>query len=704
MRRIVACLSVAACVAGCGARTGLLAFSETDSNGGSAGHAEGGGGARASAGFGGTTVNGGASATGGTSSGGAGDSGGTLSGVAGFSVGGACGEACTLGQLTCLAGGIAKCAPAASGCAEWSAPATCAVNQVCQMNDHQAACVCSPNSQLVAGICTPIGVPRPIAPLSTATVTSAQPVLRWVLANGDDGAQVEICRDRACAQAVTTFSAAGASGTPPMALTRGVYFWRLRGSASGVVSMTTSPVWEFSVGARSASVNTSWGTSPDVNGDGYADVIVGAHNSLSSDGNAYLFLGGASGLASVPIAITPPAIGNGFRGPIASAGDVNGDGFADVIFAAIGPFNGPGGAYLSLGGPSGLATPLWLPSPGDPHGGFGFTVASAGDVNGDGYADVVIGALTQNSVSAYLYLGSSGGLATTPIPLNAPTVTNVFGYPAASAGDVNGDGYADVVIGVVHYSASKPGGHAYVYLGGPSGLSATPITLTDPGSDLSVGFGASVSSAGDMNGDGYADVIIGTQTEAGTVGDGKVYVYFGSSTGLESAPMTLAVPGGSNLGYGYGVVAAGDLDGDGFGDIAVGAPGVLNDIGQGYAYFGSSTGVRSGVITLPSTSSPSFACGITGAGDVNKDGFSELLIGTCGSQFEIGGVALYLGSSAGLMMPVQVQSPLGVGFDFGGDAIAIWTHAFGRGRWPLQHGPSWFEQRNPNSFHAAIPG
>lgn len=329
-------LIVAVCVAGCGARTGLLASSETASNGGSAGRDQGIGGVGATAGFGGTSPSGGGNI--GTSG-----NGGTASGGTGFPTGGACGNACAIGQLECLAGGIAKCVTSSDGCTEWSAPTPCAVNQICQTNNGQPSCACAPNSVLVAGVCTPVGVPRPIAPLSTATVTSQQPVLHWALAPGDAGAQVEICSDRACTQMVTTFNAVGSSGTPPAALTRGVYFWRLHGSTGGVVSTAASAVWQFTVGARSALVNASSGTTLDVNGDGYADVIVGAHADSSIGGNAYLYLGGANGLTTLPVAISSPTVGNGFSGPIASAGDVNGDGFADVILAAVGPYNGPGG-------------------------------------------------------------------------------------------------------------------------------------------------------------------------------------------------------------------------------------------------------------------------------------------------------------------------------------------------------------------------
>ncbi len=114
-----------------------------------------------------------------------------------------------------------------------------------------------------------VAAPRPIAPLSTATTTSQRPTFRWALAAGTDGAQVDICRDRACASVVTTFVASGARGAPSSALAAGVYFWRLHGAVNGAVGSDVSAVWEIAIGARSAPVDTSWGGGPDVNGDGY---------------------------------------------------------------------------------------------------------------------------------------------------------------------------------------------------------------------------------------------------------------------------------------------------------------------------------------------------------------------------------------------------------------------------------------------------
>ena len=135
-------------------------------------------------------------------------------------------------------------------------------------------------------------------------------------------------------------------------------------------------------------------TAGDVNGDGYADVVVGAYGYSSDTGRAYVYLGGASGLATTAATtLTGEATGNDFGDSVATAGDVNGDGYADVVVGAYGYSSGTGRAYVYLGGASGLATTAattWTGEATDNY--FGYSVATAGDVNGDGYADVVVGA------------------------------------------------------------------------------------------------------------------------------------------------------------------------------------------------------------------------------------------------------------------------------------------------------------------------
>jgi hypothetical protein len=168
-----------------------------------------------------------------------------------------------------------------------------------------------------------VAAPRPIMPLSTATVTSRRPMLRWALADGTDGAHVTICRDRACASVVAAFDAVGTSAAPAADLPPGVMFWRLQGRITGGVGTAVSPTWEFTVGARTAPVNTSWGATLDVNGDGYADLAVGAPGA----GQVEIYHGGANDrfTSSATTLRAPDAPSGRFGNAVASAGDVNGD-------------------------------------------------------------------------------------------------------------------------------------------------------------------------------------------------------------------------------------------------------------------------------------------------------------------------------------------------------------------------------------------
>jgi hypothetical protein len=223
------------------------------------------------------------------------------------------------------------------------------------------------------------------------------------------------------------FDATGSSARPSANLAAGLWFWRLVGRVGTSTGTQTSHVWQFSVGARSAAVDTSWGTILDANGDGYADLIVGA----LGVGRAYVYYGSATGVSATPTA--------------------------------------------TLTGPDGA------------DGRFGFSVASAGDVNGDGYADLVVGAYNVNSGTgrAYVYHGSASGVFATPsATLSGPDGTNgYFGYSVASAGDVNGDGYADPV--VLERFANSNTGRAYAYHRSASGIS---IAATTSRSDADGGF------------------------------------------------------------------------------------------------------------------------------------------------------------------------------------------------------------------------
>ncbi|MBP9826278.1 MAG: FG-GAP repeat protein [Thermoanaerobaculia bacterium] len=140
---------------------------------------------------------------------------------------------------------------------------------------------------------------------------------------------------------IATLDAIGANTRPASDLPTGTVFWRAFGRAGGSAGTVASATWQFTVGARSAPVDTSWGTTPDVNGDGYADVIVGAPNANGGAGRMHVYLGGARPLTTVPaMSLDGRATGDAFGTSVASAGDINGDGYADVVVGAPASYYG----------------------------------------------------------------------------------------------------------------------------------------------------------------------------------------------------------------------------------------------------------------------------------------------------------------------------------------------------------------------------
>src|SRR5439155_1548417 len=204
------------------------------------------------------------------------------------------------------------------------------------------------------------------------------------------------------------------------------------------------------------------------------------------EGRAYVYLGSASGLAtSAAWTAESNQAGSDFGSAVATAGDVNGDGFADVIVGAHLFSNGAsaeGRAFLYLGSASGPATTAaWTAESDQMTADFGFSVATAGDVNGDGFADVIVGAPSydngqMNEGRVFVYMGSASGLATTPAwSVESNQADSQFGYSVATAGDVNGDGYSDVIIGAYLYDNGQTDeGRAFVYIGSASGPATTP--------------------------------------------------------------------------------------------------------------------------------------------------------------------------------------------------------------------------------------
>jgi hypothetical protein len=435
--------------------------------------------------------------------------------------------------------------------------------------------------------------------------------------------------------------------------------------------LMTSPAWTAESNQASANFGVVVSTAGDVNGDGFSDVIVGAHqydNPQTNEGRAYVYLGSAAGLSTTAAwTAESDQIGAVFGFTAGTAGDVNGDGFSDVIVGAVYFDNGQtdeGRAYVYLGSATGLATAAaWTAESDQANANFGISVATAGDVNGDGFSDVIIGANQytndQNGEGrAFVYLGSAAGLLTTSAwSAESNQAGSHFGFSVATAGDVNADGFSDVIVGALGYDNGQlDEGRAFVYHGSASGLGLS-AAWTGEGNQASGDFGWSVSTAGDMNGDGFSDVVVGAPLYDGVQTDeGWAFVYQGSPGGLLTSPVWSTEPNqpGANLGGSVGT--AGDVNGDGYSDVIVGAyaydNGQTNE-GRAFVHFGSAAGFSTIADWTVESNLGGVLLGgsVATAGDVNGDGYSDVIVGAIGydnPQTDEGRAFVYHGSAGSL--------------------------------------------------------
>ena len=212
------------------------------------------------------------------------------------------------------------------------------------------------------------------------------------------------------------------------------------------------------------------------------------------------------------------------------------DGYDDLVVGASGyPDGGAyGKVYVYLGGVDGPgATPAWVASGPKAGERFGRAVAGAGDVNADGYADLVIGAPLGAKV--YVYHGRPGGLGPSAAWTKTGDAGSQFGAAVGAAGDVNGDGTGDLVVGapLADPAGGVDAGRAYVFYGAVGGLPGSANWSVD-GAAAGNRLGAAVGTAGDADGDGYADVVIGAYGSDGLAG--QIQLYQGSSGGLAATP------------------------------------------------------------------------------------------------------------------------------------------------------------------------
>jgi hypothetical protein len=381
-------------------------------------------------------------------------------------------------------------------------------------------------------------------------------------------------------------------------------------------------LWTFTGEASGDRFGTSVSGAGDVNDDGYSDVIVGARNNDaggSNAGRAYVYSGQTGGSLWT---FTGEASSNYFGHAVSAAGDVDGDAYDDLIVSS--PSHDAGGAdagraYVYSGQTGGLLSAFDGEAAGDR---MAWSVSGAGDVNNDGYDDLIVGACCQDAAGtdagrAYVYSGHTGVMCFT-----GQAEGDYLGFSVSGAGDVNNDGYDDLAVGAPgHDYLGMNDGKTYVY----SGETGSLIISYSGGSDDDV-LGSSVSGAGDVNNDGYADVICaapfyddGANADAGMVRveSPHDYVHLWTFTGEAADDL-----------FGYSVSGAGDVNNDGHDDLIVGAP--YNDAsspdgGRVYVYSGLSgaslyTYSDGEVYGL-------FGHSVSGAGDVNNDGYDDFIIG-----------------------------------------------------------------------------
>jgi hypothetical protein len=419
--------------------------------------------------------------------------------------------------------------------------------------------------------------------------------------------------------------------------------------------LASTPTWTEESNMVSAQLGFG-ALARDINSDGFGDIIAGAPgytNGEAGEGALMVYLGSSSGPSSTPDQIVESNIaGAGIGRMVIDGGDINSDGYTDILVGAPAYDNGQtneGAVFIYYGSSGGLGTSTYdiiesniaFEEFGTDDG---YALASAGDVNNDGYDDIIVGDLNWYDGVDYVgramvYPGSVSGIVSTPLTIFTGTSLALnFGSAAASVGDVNSDGYDDIIV------SGEQGNVIQLYHGGASGPDTTPEWTS---ADNDLGW---TLDAGDVNGDGYIDII------AGSAGDDQIGAYYGSATGFPNAPDWVHYDNGisdSNQGW----LTVGDANNDGYDDVLVGSGSTLDITaytggwGGVFLYHGSPYGLV-GVADWFTGGDPYVEFGYSvSLGDVNNDGFDDAVVGAplyVNGESDEGRVYLYYGNSDSL--------------------------------------------------------
>lgn len=378
---------------------------------------------------------------------------------------------------------------------------------------------------------------------------------------------------------------------------------------------------------------------PDVNGDGKADIAVGSFFSVNHIGRVHVYSGATGQL--IRQLVSPNLETDDLYGSsLAAVPDINGDGVADITVGA--PMDSPstspqgcGRVYLYSGATGQLIRKLIPPSP-QYLGQFGYAVAGLRDLNGDGAGEIAVGAPGERQGQGdddgrvHIYSGVTGARLRTILP-PVSQHSGDFGHAVASIADLSGDGRDELVIGDHRAGTDQVrGGRVYIYSPADGQLIRT---LRSPNDQDDGRFGEALAVVPDTNGDGKPDIVVGAPREFGR--SGRAYLFSGATGVLLARVQSPGLEADAR--FGEAVAGLPDLNGDGRGEFIVGAPhedpgNASSDNGRAYVFSGDRGRFVLKLLPPVGRAEEYFGFSVAGLPDTNGNGRPEIVIGAPGED------------------------------------------------------------------------